>query len=93
VSKGKSGTQPKYNRAVVGHVLLVEILKNHPTCMTVGELIDRIIADSGDRGEVETARTAIQELRETGLITYCDEAELVEPTQAALHAHALSSTV
>jgi hypothetical protein len=93
VSGGKAGTQPKYNRAVVGQVLLLEILNNHPTCMTFAELVDRVTADPRDHSEVETARAAIRELRETGLVTYCDDAELVEPTRAALHAHTLSSTL
>lgn len=93
MSRAKTGTQPKYNRTIVGQVLLLEVMNNHPRCMTVVELIDRITSDRGDHSEVETARTAIRELRETGLITYCDDAELVEPTQAALHAHTLSSTL
>jgi hypothetical protein len=93
VSREKTGTQPKYNRAVVGQVLLLQVLNNHPTCITVTELVERITGDSGDYSEVETARAAIGELREAGLVTYCDDAELVEPTQAALHAHTLSSTL
>jgi len=93
VSRARAGTQPKYDRAVVGQVLLLEILNNHPRCMTVAELVDRTTADPGDYSEVETARAAIRELRETDLVTYCDDAELVEPTQAALHAHTLSSTL
>lgn len=93
MSGGKGGTQPKYNRAVVGQVLLLEIVNSHPTCLTVTELVDQITSDPSDHSEVETARAAIRELRETGLVTYCDDAELVEPTQAALHAHTLSSTL
>jgi hypothetical protein len=93
VNRVKGGAHPKYNRAIVGQVLLMQILNKHPTCMTVAELVDRTIADSGDASEVETARAAIRELRQTGLIRYCDDDELVEPTQAALHAHTLSSTL
>ena len=93
MSGARTGSQPKYNRVVVGQVLFLEILNNHPNCMTVAELVDRITADPGDYSEVETAHAAIRELRETGLVTYCDDAELVEPTRAALHAHILSSTL
>lgn len=93
MSGAKTGTQPKYDRTVVGQVLFLEILTSHPNCMTIAELVDRITSDSGDDNEVETARAAMRELRETGLVTYCGDAELVEPTQAALHAHALSSTL
>lgn len=93
MSGAKTGVHPKYNRAIVGQVLLLEILNSHPTCLTVAELVDRITSDPGDANEVETARTAIRELRETGLVTYCDDAEVVEPTQAALHVHTLSSTL
>jgi hypothetical protein len=93
VSKAKAGTQPKYDRAIVGQMLLLELVNGDTRCLSIGELVDRITADQNDPSEVETARAAIRELRETGLITYCDDAELVEPTPAALHAHALSSTL
>lgn len=93
MSGRKIGAQPKYDRAVVGQALLLEIMKSHPRCLTVSELVDQIASDSGDYSEVETVRTAIRELRQTGLVRYCDDDELVEPTQAALHVHTLSSTL
>lgn len=93
MSRVKGATHPKYNRAVVGQVLLLEIVNSHPRCMTVAELFDRVVADTDDSREVETAHAAIRELRKTGLVTSCDDAELVEPTEAALHAHSLSSTL
>lgn len=68
-------------------------MNSHPTCLTVPELIDRIVSDSDDHREVETVRIAVRELRQTGLIRHCDDDELVEPTQAALHAHTLFSTL
>lgn len=93
MSKVMGRTQPRYNRAVVGQMLLLELVKGDTRCLSIAELVDRITADPSDLSEIETARAAIRELRETGLVTYCDDAELVEPTPAALHAHALSLTL
>lgn len=93
MSEAETSTHPKYNRAIVGQMLLLELVNGATRCRTVAELVDRITADPDDPSEVETARAAIRELRETGLVTYCDDAQLVEPTKAALHAHALSLTL
>lgn len=82
-------TPPKYNPKLVEETMLIEIIEQHPTRLTVGELVSRIAADPGDDQEVETATAAIRNLRRSALVCYRDDDELVEPTQAALHAYAL----
>lgn len=82
-------TPPKYSPKLVEETMLIEIIEQHPLRLTVGELVLRIVADPDDNREVETAKEAIRNLRRSGLARYRDDDELVEPTQAALHAHAL----
>jgi len=86
-----SGTKalPKYDPVKVGRTLLFEIIEQHPTRLTVDELVLRIVADLEDSVEVETATEAIHDLRRSSLVRYRDDDELVEPTQAALRAYAL----
>lgn len=80
---------PKYDPKLVEETMLIEIIEQHPTRLTVGELVSRIVADPDDSREVETATEAIRSLRRSTLIRYRGDDELVEPTQAALRAHAL----
>jgi hypothetical protein len=68
---------------------LGEVIEQLPARLTVGELSLRIVNDPDDGMEVETTIHAIRDLRRSGLIRYRGEGEVVEPTQAALHAHAL----
>jgi hypothetical protein len=83
-----ANTSPKYNRAVVAQVMLEEAVELHPRLLTARELSLRIIADPEDRREVETAMQAIRDLRQSGL--FADRVdEVVEPTEAAVHAVAL----
>ncbi len=69
--------------------MLIEIIEQHPTRLTVDELVSRIVADRDDGREVETATEAIRNLRRSALVRYHDDDELVEPTQAALRSYAL----
>ncbi|MGC1853653.1 MAG: hypothetical protein WA687_14615 [Solirubrobacterales bacterium] len=80
---------PKYKARPVERVILQEAIELHPQQLTVGALALRIVADPSDRREVQTATRAIRSLRQVGLIDYRADDELVEPTPAALHAHAL----
>ncbi len=84
-------TPPKYNSAVVEQVILEEAVELHPRLLTVNELSLRIVGDPGDARETSTATRAIRDLRQVGLFSYNDNAQIVEPTQAALRAVALLS--
>jgi len=88
-----TGTPPKYNPEVVGQAVLLEIIDHHPLRLTVDELVGRIAADTGDRGEVDIATEAVRELRRVGLVRYRDDDRVIEPTQTALRAHALFSAL
>jgi hypothetical protein len=72
-------------------VILLEVLEQDPARLTVDELALRIVADPSDRTEVETATTAVRDLRRACLVRYRNDDLLVEPTQAALRMHALWS--
>jgi radical SAM superfamily enzyme YgiQ (UPF0313 family) len=80
---------PKYNRPVVAQAILEAAVELHPKLLTARELSLRIIADPKDRREVETARQAIDDLKQSGLFADRDDDEVAEPTAAALHAVAL----
>jgi hypothetical protein len=82
-------TSPKYDREKVGEAILFEVIEQHPTRLTVDEIMLRIVADSDDTAEVQTATEAALDLRRSGLVRYRNDDRLVEPTQAALRAHAL----
>jgi hypothetical protein len=86
-------TLPQYNPEIVGQVILLEVLEQHPARLTVDELALRIVADPCDLTEVETATNAIRDLRRACLVRYRNDDRLVEPTQAALRMHALWSLV
>jgi hypothetical protein len=93
MSAANAGTQPKYNRAVVGQAVLLEIIDHHPVRLTVTELVGRIVSDRDDFGEIKQRVLLFANCKQTGLVRYRDDDELVEPTQAALHAHTLSLTL
>ena len=84
-----ASTPPKYNPALVEQVILEEAIGLHPQRLTIGELSLRIVADPDDGREVETATDAIRDLRRSGLFRYRNDDQVVEPTYAALRAHAL----
>jgi aryl-alcohol dehydrogenase-like predicted oxidoreductase len=84
-----AATPPKYNPKLVEHAILVEVIEQHPSRLTIRELTLRIVSDPDDSTEVETATDAIRDLRRSGLVRYRNDDQLVEPTQAALRAHAL----
>lgn len=81
-------TPPKYDVAVVEAVLLKEAVELHPRSPTDTELWSRIVGDTEDTREVETAKQAIRSLREIGLLVDRED-EIVEPTRAALRAVSL----
>jgi hypothetical protein len=81
----------KYNPELVGQVVLIEVIEQHPARLTVDELALRIVTDPADSLEVEAATDAVRDLRRSGLVRYRNDDLLVEPTQAALRAVALLS--
>jgi hypothetical protein len=83
------GTPPKYNPRLVERVILELAVRVHPRRLAVDELAMKIVCDPDDIREVETAVWAIHQLRESGLFDFADGDQLVEPTRAALRAHAL----
>lgn len=85
----EDGTSPKYNRPVVTQAILEAAVELHPRVLTARELSLRIIADPEDRREVDTARQAIDDLKQSGLFANRDDDGVAEPTAAALHAVAL----
>jgi radical SAM superfamily enzyme YgiQ (UPF0313 family) len=84
-------TWPKYNRPIVAQAILEAAVELHPKLLTARELSLKIIADPEDRREVETARRAIDDLKQSGLFADRDDDEIAEPTAPALHAVALLS--
>lgn len=80
---------PKYNPEIVAQVVLLRVIKHHPTRLTIDELALGIVSDPGDDREVETVTDATRELRRACLVRYRNDDELVEPTQAGLRAHSL----
>lgn len=76
-------TPPQYDPTTVGRLLLEEAAELHPRRLTVRELSQRIVIDPDDSREVETATNAIRSLRQSGLLAYQDDDEVVEPTPAA----------
>jgi DNA-binding transcriptional ArsR family regulator len=86
-------SSPNYDPELVERAILEEVIDRHPERLTVHELALRIVADPDDGLEVDTATNAIRELRRSGLIRYRNDDEVVDPTQAALRAHALLTGV
>jgi hypothetical protein len=84
---------PEYDLAIVGQVILVEVVERHPARLTVDELALRIVSDPDDEREVETATEAVRDLRRACLVRYRNDDKLVEPTQAALRAHELLTAI
>jgi hypothetical protein len=82
-------SSPVYDPELVEHAVLLEVIELHPARLTVAELSLRIVTDPEDRMEVETITHAIRDLRRSGLLRYRSDDQVVEPTHAALQAHAL----
>jgi hypothetical protein len=83
-----SNTPPKYNLMIVESAVLEIAAELHPEHLSAAELSLRIVSDTDDEREVETAAQAIRNLGDLGLLCYPDD-EIVEPTPAALRAVAL----
>lgn len=81
-------TPSKYKREIVEQVVLEEAIGLDPHHLTAHELCLRIVIDSDDTREVETAAQAIHGLKRVGLFHDRSD-EVVEPTPAALRASAL----
>ncbi|HXS45920.1 MAG TPA: hypothetical protein VN756_00485 [Solirubrobacterales bacterium] len=86
---GDKADLPQYNLSTVMQVILEEAIEVHPRCLTIGALCQRIVVDPKDNREVETAKQAVRELRQSGLFSYKDDDQVVEPTPAARQAFAL----
>jgi hypothetical protein len=84
-----SYTPSKYTPMLVAQAMLEEAVELHPRCPTAQEFLRRIVADPGDRREVEVAIQAIRTLEQAGLFCTADEDQRVVPTEAALLAFAL----
>lgn len=84
---------PSHDPELVEHTFLEEAIDLHPTRLTIGEWVLRIAGDPLDDSEVETIKHAIRDLRHHGLVRYRNDDRVVEPTQAALRAHALLTGV
>jgi hypothetical protein len=81
---GLRATPPQYDPTTVARLILEEAAELYPRHLTAHELSRRIIVDPDDSREVETATNAIRSLRQSGLLSYGDEDEVVVPTPAAL---------
>lgn len=87
-SAGGLTTSAKYNLPAVESAVLEMAVELHPQHLTPRELSLTIVRDRDDKREVETCAQAIRNLREFGLLSDRGD-EILEPTQAALCAHAL----
>jgi len=76
---------PKYDVVTVEAVILEVAAELHPQHLTAADLSLRIVSDSDDSREVETAAEAIRNLREFGLFRVREDG-VVQPTQAAVRA-------
>jgi len=81
-------TLPQYDVSIVEAVILEVAAELHPQKLTARELSLKVIGDTDDVREMETATQAIRNLREFGFFAGRDD-EIVEPTPAALRACAL----
>jgi hypothetical protein len=77
---------PVYRPKLVEDALLGVAVNLHPARLTIHELSLKVATDPHDGEEIETITEAIRELRRCGLFRYRNDDEVVEPTQAALHA-------
>lgn len=78
----------RYSRSIVEGRMLLAAGERNPSHLTEDELIGEIVADRGDKREVDTARRAIMGLREFDLATPREDG-IVELTPAGLRAVAL----
>lgn len=88
MATGRRDTHPNYDQTIVESLILEVAAQRHPARASEEELIGRVVTDSEDAREVETARKAIGGLREYGLAT-ARAGRIVELTPAALHAYVL----
>jgi len=86
---GDKADPPQYNLSTVMQVILEEAIEVHPLGLTIDALCRRIVVDPNDTREAETAKRAVRELRQSGLFSYEEGDQVVEPTPAALQAAAL----
>jgi len=80
----------KYDTVAVAQALLFEVIAQDRGNLTTDELVGRIVVNPDDSREVTTAKKALRDLCESGLLE-CG-ADQVEPTRAALHANSLFGT-
>lgn len=78
----------EYDRATVARLLFEEAVELLPNRLSASELSMRIVLNSEDVREVETAGEAICDLQRSGLIRHRRQG-LMEPTLVAVCAHAL----
>jgi hypothetical protein len=83
---------PEYDVAKVEAVMLEVVAELHPRHLNARNLSLSIVNEASDEREVETARLAIENLRESGLFEKRGD-QIVEPTPAALRAVALLTSV
>lgn len=88
VASEKREIHAKHSQMTVEAAMLKVAGELNPAHFTEDELIDEIVADRGDKGEVAMARRAITGLREFGLARPREDG-IVELTPAALRAVAL----
>lgn len=79
-----AGTPPKYDPFLAAQPILEEAVELAPRRLTVHELSLRVVTDPDDSREIETAARAIRGLRDSGLFSYRDDDQIVEPTRAAI---------
>jgi hypothetical protein len=73
----------------VGQALMYEVIYLRPKRLTVDELIRRVVSDSSDTKEIDTATQALEEIKRSGLLEYEEDEEVVSATPAALLARIL----
>jgi hypothetical protein len=83
----KASRQPAPHHRELEQALLCDVISCGRHRLTVDQLVSRN-ADPADHMAMASVYCAIRDLRRTGLLHYGSE-EIVEATQAALHAHAL----
>ena len=77
------GTRPAHDLKIVEGAVLEMAVELHPTRLSAEGLLQRIVSKRADALEIETARQAIANLRESGVFHEHDDG-LLEPTRPAL---------
>ncbi|HKI66530.1 MAG TPA: hypothetical protein VJ989_04610 [Solirubrobacterales bacterium] len=78
-----SGAWPGHDLRVVESAMLEMAVELHPTHLSAEGLLQRIVSKRADALEIETARQAIANLRESGVFHEHDDG-LLEPTRPTL---------